>query len=187
MPRRPSYEQRVLPRPSGADRRASIDSALAHAGRMKDAGLLSPGEVADLMQACIGEHLNTYEDDEFDQLPAEDFERMRELSGYEADENEDDADDRRESVVAKIFAHMMLEAVDKGYLSAKQALQALAEYIAVPEGDPRGVAGQLMRDIHSGKRLRLAGETDVSDADVEEALGKMVDRRGAPLMKPRRG
>jgi hypothetical protein len=49
---------------------------------MAEGGLLSPGEVADLVQACLEEYLTTLDDDEYDVTSVGAFNRMRELAGF---------------------------------------------------------------------------------------------------------
>jgi hypothetical protein len=127
MPRRKSFEETVLPEKSSEDRRAALDSAIKHAARMKEAGLIGHGELADLIQACIAEHVDALSPDEFDGLTVEQFNKMQELAGYSDDEDFDEADPRRAAIVAKVFAHLMLEAVDSGLLTPETALKELVD------------------------------------------------------------
>jgi hypothetical protein len=89
-------------------------------------------------------------------------------------------------VTAKVFAHMMLEAVDQGLLKPAAALKALAERVALPDNakaDPHGACVDLWRQIHRGGRLRRPGESNLSDGDVDAALDGLEDKRGTPYMR----
>jgi hypothetical protein len=190
MATRKSMQDLLLPK-SGPDRRRAVDGAMRHATRMHGAGLLKPGEVADLMQAVIADHVEGLDPEEFDQhMVSGQLEKMRELCGYGDDEDPDQCDGNRQAVVAKVAAHMLLELVDQGAMKPEVALRELAEYVALPDSakdDPHSAAAELWRQIHGGKRLRLPGEAAMSDGNVDEALAQMTDRRGNPLMKrPRR-
>jgi hypothetical protein len=151
---------------SNSERRAARESAVRHAQRMADAGLLSPGEVADFTQAVISDHVDTLDGEDFDgDLKSGKLDKLLELSGYEDGEDPDEADGRRQGVVAKVAGHVLLDAVDQGLMKPKDALEQLVEYLALPDGheaDPHAAAAKLWRQIHSGKRLRLADKILVS-------------------------
>jgi hypothetical protein len=139
------------------------------------------------MQEAISDRADTTDGEEFDRdLKSGMLDKMLELAGYDDDEDPDEADARRQAVVAKVAAHLLLDAVDQGLMKPRDALEHLVEYIALPDGhedDPHAAAAELWRDIHAGKRLRLADvmresrATSSQKKEVEDYISRYDRKR----------
>jgi hypothetical protein len=189
--RKKSLEQIVRPDDPEAERRGA-HTAMEHALAMAGRGHFSPSELRDLQRLFAQKYRDTLPDDEYDQRTKDgSFDQLQDLCGYGDDDDEDEVDARCHHLAVQVIAHFFASAAQAGLVEPQRALSEIAKYAALPEGDAGDVVGAVLNALNAGQRLPLAsGEAEQPGADeeVDQALGRMTDRRGRPLMRrPREG
>jgi hypothetical protein len=188
--RKKSFEQIVRPDDPEAERRGA-HTAMNHALDMAGRGHFSQAELRDLQRLFAQKYRDTLPDDEYDQRTKDGtFDQLQDLCGYGDDEDEDEVDARCHHLGVQVIAHFFASAAQSGLIEPQQALEEIAKYAALPQGDAGDVVGAILDALNSGQRLPLAGDEAGqrgTDEEVDQALSRLTDRRGRPLMRAPRG
>jgi hypothetical protein len=186
--RKKSLEQVVRPDDPEAERRGA-HTAMNHALDMAGRGHFSPAEMRDLQRLFAQKYADTMDGNEFDQRTKDgSFDQLQDLCGYSDDDDEDEADARCHHLGVQVIAHFFASAAQSGLIEPQRALEEIAKYVSLPEGDAGDVVGAVLDALNAGQRLPLAGddaEQPGADEEVDQALARMTDRRGRPLMRRR--
>jgi hypothetical protein len=159
-------------------------SAMEHALDMAGRGHFSPAELRDLQRLFAQAYRDTMSGDEFDgRLGDGSYSQLEDLCSYGDDEDEDETDARCHHLAVQVIASFFAEASRAGLVEPQRALEEIAKYVALPEGDAESVVGAVLNELNAGRRLSLAGERQASNEEVDTALDGIKDRRGDPMMR----